>query len=109
MVKEKQKVAVNLIKDILKEKGIRVSKVIIFGSRVSGKALKDSDLDIVILSKDFEGKDIFEKVKMARGLHRKLVKQLLMPLDILYYSPLEWKNNISPIIEIAKKQGISYS
>ncbi len=109
MVKEKQIKIVNLIKSILKDKGINVSGVIMFGSQIKGSAVKDSDVDIIILSKDFEGKGIFEKVKMAQGLHRSLVKQLLMSFDILYYSPSEWRKGASLIIDIAKTHGIAYS
>jgi len=109
MVKEKQEKIISLIKALLKEKGICVSQIIMFGSQVKGTVKKDSDLDIIILSKDFEGKDIFEKVKMAQGLHRALIKQLLLPLDILYYSPSEWKKSYSLIVDIAKNEGIMYS
>lgn len=109
MVKEKQIITINLIKNILKQKGIRVSKIIIFGSQIKGGAGKYSDLDVIILSKDFEGKDIFEKVKMTQGLHRKLVKQLRIPFDILYYSLSEWEKGFSLIAELARKEGIIYS
>jgi predicted nucleotidyltransferase len=44
----------------LKKNNIRVAKVIIYGSRVSGKAHKYSDIDVAIISPDF-GKDSYKE------------------------------------------------
>lgn len=51
------------IEKVVEELGrhkIRVAKAILYGSRVSGRAHKDSDIDIAIVSSDF-GKDRFEE------------------------------------------------
>lgn len=109
MGKSEQRRIVNLIKDLLRNKGITVARVVLFGSRVSGKARLDSDLDVVIVSKNFEKKDIFQKVKMARGVHESLVKDLRIPVDILYYSPSEWKTSNSLIVHAAKESGVQFS
>jgi len=45
---------------ILEENGIRVTKIILYGSQASGKFRKDSDIDVAIFSPDF-GKDRFEE------------------------------------------------
>lgn len=44
----------------LKRNKINVAKVILYGSRVSGKAHEYSDIDVAIVSPDF-GKDRFEE------------------------------------------------
>lgn len=44
----------------LKRQGIKVDKVILYGSRVSDNARKYSDIDVAIVSADF-GKDRFEE------------------------------------------------
>lgn len=45
------------VKEVKKHK-IRVTKVIIYGSRVSGRAREFSDIDVAIVSPDF-GKDTY--------------------------------------------------
>jgi len=40
---------------------ILVDKLIFFGSRARGKAKKMSDIDILLVSKDFEGKKYFRR------------------------------------------------
>jgi len=44
----------------LRKHKIKVAKVILYGSRISGNAHKDSDIDIAIISPDF-GKDRFKE------------------------------------------------
>lgn len=39
------------------ERQVRVEKVILFGSFVEGGPTEDSDLDLLVVSKDFHGKD----------------------------------------------------
>ena len=109
MGKEKQKQVVEFIKKFLRGKGVAVSAITLFGSRVNGRSRHDSDLDIVIVSKSFEKKDIFARVNMASGLHWALVDKFCIPFDILYYSPSDWRNKNSPIANCAKEQGIAYS
>ena len=90
---------------LLKEKGISVYKIIIFGSFAKGKYKEDSDIDIIIVSRDFRGKSIFERVKLVTGLGRELVKKFKKPFDLIYYSDEEWEKKNFMIINEAKKYG----
>ncbi|MCD6386679.1 nucleotidyltransferase domain-containing protein, partial [Candidatus Sumerlaeota bacterium] len=74
-------------------KGINIYKIVIFGSLITGKLKKDSDIDIIIVSKDFRGKSIFERVQLATGIGRELVRRLKMPFDLIYYSHKEWEKS----------------
>ena len=49
--------------NVVAAKGIRVEKVILYGSHASGDARPESDLDLAIVSPDF-GRDRFEERKM---------------------------------------------
>lgn len=44
----------------LKRQKIKVTRVILYGSRVSGKAHKDSDIDVAVVSPSF-GKDSYNE------------------------------------------------
>jgi len=44
----------------LRRRKIRVAKVILYGSRVTGKVREDSDIDVAIVSPDF-GKDRYRE------------------------------------------------
>ncbi|MBI5555748.1 MAG: nucleotidyltransferase domain-containing protein [Elusimicrobia bacterium] len=49
--------------EVLIKKGIRVDRVILYGSFATGKIHEGSDIDIAVVSPDF-GKDRFEEGKM---------------------------------------------
>jgi predicted nucleotidyltransferase len=47
----------------LEERGVRVERIILFGSHTAGTARPDSDLDLAVISPDF-GRDRFEESKI---------------------------------------------
>lgn len=91
--------------ELLKGRGISLNKIVIFGSYAKGTAEKESDIDIIVVSEDFRGKDVFEKVELTSGVHRELVKRIKKPFDIMYYSDTEWNKGYSLIINAAKREG----
>ena len=95
-----------ILKTLLKERGIDVEKIVVFGSYAKSKEKKDSDIDIMIVSKDFRNKDIFQRVELTRGIHRRLIDEIMKPFDIMYYSDEEWVAGNSLIINAAKEEGI---
>lgn len=90
---------------LLKEEGIGVEKIVIFGSYVKGKRKEDSDIDIIVVSKEFRNKDIFEIANLTKDVHWRLVEEIMKPFDIMYYSDKEWENSNSLIINAAKENG----
>ncbi|MCK5149826.1 nucleotidyltransferase domain-containing protein [Candidatus Pacearchaeota archaeon] len=43
---------------------IRIDEMILFGSRAKGEEGKNSDVDLIIVSKDFEGKKYFKRAPL---------------------------------------------
>lgn len=70
---------------LLKARGIRTKQIVFFGSAPQGRHNADSDIDLIIVSEDFHGHDIFQRLAKARGVHRELVRHFRRPFDILYY------------------------
>ncbi len=99
-----------MLKRLLELRGIDVHKIVVFGSYAEGKENKESDIDIIVVSKDFDKEDIFGRVELTAGIHRALVEKIMIPVDIMYYSAKEWKKGNSLIINAAKQEGeIVYS
>jgi predicted nucleotidyltransferase len=42
--------------------GIRIKKVILYGSYARGKATEESDIDLVVISDDFKNMDLWERL-----------------------------------------------
>lgn len=82
---------------------IKIDKIIFFGSIVEGRSHKDSDIDLIIVSKDFK-----EKRFRYRPIGFYDCWNLNYPVDFLCYTPEEF-NKLSKQISIvseAIKNGI---
>ncbi len=66
-------------RDEVESLGIRVKKIILFGSHASGIADESSDLDLVVISDDFKGMGIWERLCLL-GEARIEIKK---PMEIL--------------------------
>ena len=70
-----------------------VLKAGIFGSFARGKAKENSDIDLILISRKFMGKKMFER---PVGLH--FHWKMDLPIDFLCYTPKEFnklKNKVS--------------
>lgn len=104
MAEEKLKETIEYFTNQLLLGGLKISKIILFGSQASGTATNESDIDIAVVSEDFEGKNIFEKVKLLNKADAKTIKKFLVPLDVILLSENEL-NNESSIIAGYIRQG----
>lgn len=73
---------------ILKKDGISVERVILYGSRARGNAHADSDIDLVIISKDLKKFDPIERLEYLS----QIAWRISAPLEIIGYTPDEVKN-----------------
>ena len=66
--------------------GVRTKKIILYGSYAMGNAREDSDIDLVIVSDDFENMDLWERLCLL-GRARLGIKS---PMEILGYTEKEF-------------------
>lgn len=86
---------------LLKQQGVNVSKVILFGSYAKGRANPDSDIDIVIVSAQF-GQDTAEEMMLLRKIALK-VDSHIEPVPL---SPEDLNDNYSTFAQEIKRYGI---
>ena len=86
--------AIRYLGKCLEDDGIMISKIILFGSQADGTASADSDIDIVIISNDFDGKDIFERAVMLRSARMRNIDRYLFPMDIILKTPEEYEGGL---------------
>ena len=83
----------NVILDMhqtLKKYGLEDNHIALFGSFYNGKPHKDSDMDVIIISKNFEGKTFLERIKMTSKAENEIIKKHVVPIDILLKTPQEY-------------------
>ncbi|GHT46047.1 hypothetical protein AGMMS49965_23400 [Bacteroidia bacterium] len=83
----------NYFKNALIANGIKDNNIALFGSALTGTMHEDSDLDIIIISKSFEKKNIFERVEMTLKPETEVRRKYNIPMDILTMSPQEYKES----------------
>ncbi len=80
-----------------------LTKMIFFGSRVSGKPHRDSDIDLLLVSSSFR-----KQKTLQRGLGLYKYWDLDYPVDFLCYTPAEFRKLSRQItlVQKAAKEGI---
>jgi len=94
---------VRFLEKCLVDIGLNVDKIIVFGSQVKGTAREDSDIDIVIVSEDFRGKDIFERAKLTGKPEVLTIREFMVPLDIITMTPEELESGTSIVASYARE------
>lgn len=88
------------IKALLSD-GIDISEAYLFGSVIKGLADKDSDIDLAVVSKDFQGVPYYDMKKISK--HRRKVD---LRLEIHPFSLQEINTDPSNFFLQIKKDGI---
>lgn len=108
MSKREIKEIIEYLKNLLIKNGLEFDKIILFGSYAKRSYNKDSDIDIVIISKSFRGKGIFERAKMLGNIEWNLIEKFSVPFDIITMSPESFKEGISLVSQYAKEGEVIY-
>ena len=99
---------VNYFTDRLKAEAVQVNQIILFGSQSNGSANSESDIDLCVVSRDFEGKGILERAKMIRNAEIATIKKYLIPLDIINMTPEELANGVSLAAQFVSNGNVIY-
>ena len=80
-----------------------ISELILFGSRAGGRADKESDYDLIVVSADFQGVEFTERI---RAIYKLWASDT--GIDILCYTPHEFARKTSQIglVNDATRTGI---
>jgi len=100
--------AVKYFEEILREKGLNISHLIIFGSSSTGSATTGSDIDLAVISDDFKGKDLITRVLLTKDAELKTIRKFRVPLDIITLTPEEFDAVDSVLLKNIRK-GITVS
>lgn len=109
MDRKKIEEVVDFLEKTLSDNGIEADKIIIFGSQLHERATEESDLDLAVVSKTFQGKGIFERVELIGDVQWKVIKKFVIPLDIIMMTPEEWENGHSLASQFARNGEIVFS
>jgi uncharacterized protein len=108
MAKKRASEIVKFFHECLREKGLRVSKIVVFGSQARGTATEESDIDIVVISEEFK-KNIFKRANLTKDAEIRTIKKFMVPLDIITMTPEEYENRTSLATEYAHEGEVVFA
>ena len=86
-------------KESLERNHIRVDRLILFGSWAKGTQQEGSDIDVVVISQDFEDKDYWARINILS----EAIYQVFQPIEAVAMTPQEWDSKESPVCEFASQ------
>jgi len=90
--KEKAIEIIEYMHSTLQKQGLKQCNIALFGSFLNGNNHKESDLDMIVISESFEGKDLSERAYMVLRAEDEVRKRYIVPMDILLKTPEEYEN-----------------
>jgi predicted nucleotidyltransferase len=80
---------VNRFRRGIAARGIRPLKIILYGSYAENTNPKGSDIDIVVISDDFTGKNYWERIDIMADV----IYEIFAPIESVALTPEEWEED----------------
>lgn len=88
----------------LEAENIKPQKIILFGSFSAETQRPDSDIDLVVISEDFTGKDYWERIDILSAA----IYTVFEPIEAVAMTPVEWQSGDSLIADYARNGEVVY-
>jgi predicted nucleotidyltransferase len=88
----------------IESEGIKINKLVLFGSYATDRYKQDSDIDVVVISKDFNDKNYWERIDILSSA----IYQIFQPIEAVAMTPEEWERADSLIVDYAKGGEVVY-
>jgi predicted nucleotidyltransferase len=85
---------IGFLASCLKEEGLNNTSIAVFGSALTNTMGPDSDIDLIIISSDFAGKNIHARAKMTMVSEMKTLRKFMIPMDVLNLTPEEYQTMV---------------
>ncbi len=89
----------------IKAKGISPSKIILYGSYVSGIHQEGSDIDLIVISENFIGKDYWERIDIMS----EAIYEIFEPIEAIAMTQEEWEQGDSFVTDFARDGEILFA
>lgn len=89
----------------IEARGVKLQKVILFGSHATGTGTSKSDIDIVVISKDFAGKGFWERIDIISDV----IYELSAPIEAVAMTPEEWEKGESFVVDFASNGEVLFA
>ncbi|MBI5198174.1 MAG: nucleotidyltransferase domain-containing protein [Nitrospirae bacterium] len=95
---------ISCFRKVMESKGTKIDKLILYGSYAKGEYREVSDIDLVVISEDFAGKDYWERIDLLSDA----IYDVFQPIEAVAMTPEEWEAGTSSIVDYAKDGEVVY-
>ena len=81
----------------LETRGVRVDRLVLYGSYANGNWREGSDIDVVVISEDFRGRTYWERIDLLT----EAIYDLFEPIEAVALTPAEWDDRASLVVDYA--------
>ncbi len=89
----------------LRARGVLPCKIVLYGSWARGEPHEGSDIDLVVVSEDFEGKGYWERIEILADA----LCEIWQPVEAVAMTPAEWESGDSMIAQFAREGEVVFS
>ena len=86
-------------------RGIKPQKLILYGSYASGANVEGSDIDIVVISDDFIGKDYWERIDILSDT----IYEIFAPIEAVAMTQEEWDRGDLFVTDFARNGEVLFA
>ncbi|MHC9539754.1 MAG: nucleotidyltransferase domain-containing protein [Vulcanimicrobiota bacterium] len=96
---------INRFHKAVEKQGIRVERLILYGSYAYGTPHEGSDIDLIVISEDFSPLDFWQRIDvMTEALY-----EVFEPIEAIAMTQTEWDNREFGIVDYACKGEVVYA
>lgn len=95
---------IHRFKKAIESRDITIKQIILFGSFKEGTFREDSDIDLVVVSDDFDGMDYWRRIDILS----EAIYEVFEPIEAVAVTSAEWNKGEFSVIDYARNGEVVY-
>jgi len=95
---------ISRFRSALEASGIKIDRIILYGSWAKNTQSESSDIDLVVISEDFKDKDYWKRIDVLSAA----IYEVFQPIEAVAMTPEEWEKEDSFISLYARNGEVVY-
>lgn len=95
---------IHRFKKAIESRDVTIKQIILFGSLKDGTFREDNDIDLVVISDDFNGMGYWQRIDLLS----EAIYEIFEPIEAVAITSDEWNRRESPIVDYALNGEVVY-
>jgi uncharacterized protein len=89
----------------LEKRGIKIERIVLYGSYATGTQREGSDIDLVVISDDFSGLGYWQRIDLLSAA----IYEVFKPIEAVAMTRAEWEKGDSFIVDFARNGEVVFA